>query len=61
MEINDQLAGEQAPLGHAAEAPAFVETERPGNEAFEGLGGLGGEFSSINSLLEFFVHPSFLR
>ena len=56
LKIDDDLTGEQTPLGHAPEPPALVQATGARLKEGEGLGGLGRKFSSIDGLLEFFVH-----
>ena len=56
LKIDYDLTGEQTPLGHAPEPPAFVQAARTWLKKRKSLGGLRREFSSIDCLLEFFVH-----
>ena len=55
-EIDEDLAGEETPLGDASEAPAFVLTIRAWAEEVKGFGGFGGDLAGIDGLLEFFGH-----
>ncbi len=58
LEIDNDLAGQQTPLRHAAESPAFVTAKRPRGELVEDLRGLRGQFAALYCLLKFFVHLS---
>ncbi len=55
-EIDQDLIEEKIPLGHAAEAPALVQTEGAGLQFFELIRGAGGEFSGFNKLFQFGIH-----
>ena len=56
LKIDDDLTGQQAPLRYSPEAPTLVQAAGPGLELRKDLGGLGRKLSSIDGLLEFFVH-----
>ncbi len=61
LKIDDDLTGEQAPLGHATESPALVQTTGPGFELGKGFGCLRRKLSGFDGLLKFFVHVDCFR
>ncbi len=61
LEIDDNLAGQQAPLRDSPEPPTLVQAAGPWLELRKNLGGLGRKLSSIDGLLEFFVHDHCFR
>src|ERR1700730_932574 len=55
-EIDQDLIEEKVPFGHAAEAPAFVQTKRPGFEFCELVRGTGAELSGFDEFFQFGIH-----
>ena len=61
LKIDDDLTGQQAPLRHPPEPPALVQATGAWLELRKSLGGLRRKLSSIDGLLEFFVHDHCFR
>src|SRR5947209_8204266 len=55
-EIYQDLVEEQVPLGHAAEAPAFVETKRAGPQLFQLIRLTRSQLSGFDEFLQFGIH-----
>lgn len=56
IKIDQDLTGDERPLGHLSESPALMQAKCARCEQGNGFGGLRGEFSGFDGLLDFFSH-----